>query len=101
MKLHRKPLFVACAGVLLAATTPLPAFAQGGAGLEEIIVTAQRHEESLQETPIAITAFSARDLENQRVTNIMHLLNKVPSLALAPWAGSRVTPNLSFAAWVT
>ncbi|MCB1631221.1 MAG: TonB-dependent receptor [Pseudomonadales bacterium] len=94
MKLHRKPLFVACAGVLLAATTPLPAFAQGGAGLEEIIVTAQRHEESLQETPIAITAFSARDLENQRVTNIMHLLNKVPSLALAPWAGSRVTPNL-------
>ena len=94
MKIQRKPLFVACAGVLLAATMPLPAFAQGGVGLEEIIVTAQRHEESLQETPIAITAFSARDLENQRVTNIMHLLNKVPSLALAPWAGSRVTPNL-------
>ncbi len=94
MKFHRKPLFAACAGVLLAATMPLPVFAQGGAGLEEIIVTAQKREESLQETPIAITAFSARDLDNQRVTNIMHLLNKVPSLALAPWAGSRVTPNL-------
>ena len=90
---HRKPLFVACAGVLLVAATPIPALAQGPV-LDEIIVTAQKREESLQETPIAITAFSANDLETQRVTNIMHLLNKVPSLALAPWAGSRVTPNL-------
>lgn len=64
------------------------------AALEEIIVTAQKREESLQDAPIAITAFSAREIENQRVTNVMHLLNKVPSLNLAPWAGSRVTPNL-------
>ena len=62
--------------------------------LDEIIVTAQKREESLQETPIAITAFSAQDLDNQRITNIMNLLNKVPSVTLAPWAGSRVTPNL-------
>ncbi|MBK7250468.1 MAG: TonB-dependent receptor [Gammaproteobacteria bacterium] len=62
--------------------------------IEEIIVTAQKREESLQETPIAITAFSTRELETQRVTNVMDLLNKVPSLNLAPFAGTRVVPNL-------
>ncbi|MEI2790168.1 MAG: TonB-dependent receptor plug domain-containing protein [Steroidobacteraceae bacterium] len=62
--------------------------------IEEIIVTAQRREESLQATPIAITAFSTRELETQRVSNVMDLLNKVPSLNLAPFAGTRAAPNL-------
>ena len=64
------------------------------ARIEEVVVTAQKHEELLQETPIAITAFSATELEIQRVTNVMDLLNKVPSLNLAPFAGTRVAPNL-------
>lgn len=62
--------------------------------IEEVLVTAQKREESLQEIPIAITAFSQRDLETERVTNVMDLLNKVPSLNLAPFAGTRVVPNL-------
>lgn len=62
--------------------------------LQEVIVTAQKREESLQETPIAITAFSAQQLETQRVTNVMDLLNKAPSVNLAPFAGTRVAPNL-------
>lgn len=62
--------------------------------LEEVVVTAQRREESLQETPIAITALTATQLETQRVNNVMDLVNKVPSLNLAPFAGTRVAPNL-------
>ncbi|MCB1677567.1 MAG: TonB-dependent receptor [Halioglobus sp.] len=62
--------------------------------LEEIVVTAQKREESLHETPIAITAFSANALEVQRISNVMDLVNKVPSVTMAPWAGSRVAPNL-------
>ena len=62
--------------------------------LEEVVVTAQKREESLQETPIAITAFSTRDLEGQRISNVMDLANKVPSLNLVPFAGTRVAPNL-------
>lgn len=88
-------------GIALSCTAAL---AQQGAGpsaddsfvgrIEEITVTAQRREESLQETPIAITAFTSRDLETQRVSNVMDLLNKVPSVNLAPFAGTRAAPNL-------
>lgn len=62
--------------------------------LEEVIVTAQRREELLQETPIAITAFTSSDLEAQRISNVLDLLNKAPSVNLAPFAGTRVAPNL-------
>ncbi len=80
----------------LAVETKAQAAAQDSSSgtIEEIIVTAQRREESLQATPIAITAFSTRELETQRVSNVMDLLNKVPSLNLAPFAGTRVAPNL-------
>jgi iron complex outermembrane receptor protein len=71
-----------------------PPTADASFGLEEVIVTAQKREESLQETPIAITAFTARELEAQRVSNVMDLLNKAPSVNLAPFAGTRAAPNL-------
>jgi len=82
--------FAACAAV----PGVVCAEESGFAGLEEVVVTAQKREESLQDTPIAITAFSAAQLEVQRVANVMDLLNKVPSLNLAPFAGTRVAPNL-------
>lgn len=86
--------------VLLAGISALPVHAEEGANrqrvatLEEVVVTAQKREESLQETPIAITSFGSRELESQHISNVMHLLNKVPSLNLAPFAGTRVAPNL-------
>ncbi len=42
------------------AVTPVPVAAQEGM-LEEVIVTARRREESLQETPVAVTAFGQDD----------------------------------------
>ena len=47
---------------------PIPVLAQSaGASLEEIVVTAQRREQNLQEVPISITAFGG-DLLSQ--TNV-------------------------------
>jgi outer membrane receptor protein involved in Fe transport len=40
-----------------------PSTTEASLRLEEVIVTAQKREESLQETPIAITAFTAHELE--------------------------------------
>lgn len=62
--------------------------------LEEIIVTAQRKEESLQETPIAITAFGVNQLEKFQIANVMDLADKVPSFVSVPFAGTRIAPNL-------
>ncbi len=86
-------------GVLAFASHPAiaqeaPEAGTGAGALEEIVVTAQKREESLQETPIAITAFTSTQLRVQRVNNVMDLVNKVPSLNLAPFAGTRVAPNL-------
>jgi iron complex outermembrane receptor protein len=53
--------------------------AQSG-GLEEIVVTAQRREQDLQTVPIAISAFSAAELEKRQITKTLDLVNFVPNM---------------------
>ena len=48
----------------LTAVTALPGFAQGELALEEVIVTAQKRSESLQDTPISVAAFNQQELED-------------------------------------
>jgi iron complex outermembrane receptor protein len=62
------------------AQTDQPA-ASSGSGLEEIVVTARRKEERVQTVPIAITAFSQKDIEAKRILQISDLAKNVPSLA--------------------
>ncbi|MCX2975433.1 TonB-dependent receptor [Halieaceae bacterium IMCC8485] len=60
-------------------------------GLEEVIVTAQKREQSLQDTPIAVTAFSQSDLYNKNVTDISQIADFTPNLifdATAPLSGA-------------
>lgn len=64
-----------------------PALAQQGpeqqmapGTLEEITVTARKREESLQDTPISITAFSADRLEAQGVSQITRIQDFTPNL---------------------
>jgi iron complex outermembrane receptor protein len=42
---------------------------------DEIIVTARLREENLQEVPLSITALSAEELENARISNVDALAN--------------------------
>jgi iron complex outermembrane receptor protein len=61
-----------------AAGLAMPAHAQGGASaLEEIVVTARKREESLQEIPIAISAFTAEQIENRGITRLEDLTLQV------------------------
>jgi len=53
-----------------------------GANLEEITVTARRREESLQDVPISVTAFSSRQLENVAPVDITWLQQSTPNLTL-------------------
>ena len=60
-------------------------------GLEEIIVTARKVQENLQETPIAITAISGAALEDRQVFATDMLDQVVPNLQFAnnaPLAGN-------------
>jgi iron complex outermembrane receptor protein len=56
------------------------------AGLEEVIVTAQKRSENLQETPIAITALTAQALESRGMTEISELARVAPSVKFATTA---------------
>jgi iron complex outermembrane recepter protein len=67
--LGRAGLFLLVFGMGLAeAQTPAAAQSERQAlGLEEIVVTAQRRSENLQDIPIAISAFSDDSLKKNRI----------------------------------
>lgn len=55
--------------------------------VEEIIVTAQKREESLQDVPISVQAFSEQKLDALGVTNQQDLTKLVPSLNISSLGG--------------
>lgn len=71
------------ASVIAASTLPMttPAVAQDGALLlEEILVTARKREENLQEVPISINAFSAAAIERLNITSTEDTAFYTPAL---------------------
>ncbi len=54
----------------------------GVAGLSEIIVTANRRAENLQNVPISVAAVSGASLANSGVANLQNLSNVVPGFAV-------------------
>ena len=58
---------------------------EGASGvLEEIMVTARRREENLQDVPAAVTAFSNADLELRGASDITEIAQQAPSVTLEP-----------------
>ena len=69
---------------MLMATPALAQSAQGDApSADEIIVTAQRQSQSLQEVPIAVSAFSAETLERQQIKNASDLQLTLPNVTFS------------------
>ena len=57
----------------------------GGSGLTDIVVTAQKRETNLQTTPISISVVGAEDLANRHVVSLESLADgSIPSLRIAP-----------------
>lgn len=87
-----RTILVLWAGSLAVLWHPI-AFAQGAEVLEEIIVTSERREASLQEVPLAVSAFGMGQIENLQITEAQDLQFYVPSLNMF---GNIVSPtNLS------
>ncbi len=73
--------------VSLAAMVAAPAYAQTASadedesvGVGEILVTAQRRTENVQDVPIAITALGSEQLETRGVSNALQVAQFVPNL---------------------
>jgi iron complex outermembrane receptor protein len=60
------------------------------AALEEIVVTATRREESLQDVPLAVVAYTGESLETQGVSNMGDLNAVVPNVVIA---GNNISTN--------
>ena len=56
------------------------ALGQTTAGLEEVVVTAQRRAESAQDVPIGITALTSDELDRQNITRALDVAQFVPNL---------------------
>ncbi|NKB37796.1 MAG: TonB-dependent receptor plug domain-containing protein [Gammaproteobacteria bacterium] len=64
------------------------------AQIEEVVVTAERRAESIQDVPISITAFSEEGIEKMRIQDFGDLGNKIPGFGSVSFSKSRFTPAI-------
>ncbi|MBL1430118.1 MAG: TonB-dependent receptor [Robiginitomaculum sp.] len=80
---------------MLASTAIIGALALPGAALaqldDEIIVTAQKRESTLQDTPIAMSAVGGETLADSSIRNAQDLVALVPSLSIPQFANPSAT----------
>ncbi|MDE2412971.1 MAG: TonB-dependent receptor [Sphingomonadales bacterium] len=74
-------LFAAAPALAVEGDATLPS-GDSASQVQEIIVTAQRREESLQKVPVAVTALSEQQLEAMRVNSVRSLGGLAPSLQI-------------------
>jgi iron complex outermembrane recepter protein len=83
-------LVALAAGVAAAAESAGTAASSGGAELEEIVITAQKRPERLQDVPVAAEVLSSQALANADVADLSDLNKLVPSVQLNGTINGRV-----------
>jgi len=71
-------------GTAFAQQSSTPGQAQGGFQVEEVVVTARRVAENLQDTPVSVAAFTGESLERRQIDSTADLDDATPSLQFAP-----------------
>ena len=73
----RHILLISVSAISMAA----PAFAaEESSSIEEVIVTAQRRAQNIQDVPLAVTAFSQQQLEAAQIDDAADLVRFTPSV---------------------
>ena len=68
--------------VFLAFATAVPAQEEAGAGgVEEMVVTAQKREQSLQDVPVAVSAYDSKFLSDINAKDLRDLVEVTPGFA--------------------
>ncbi len=88
-------LAISATGAAMAQTTSAAGQTQASSGVEEIVVTAQRREQRLQDVPVAVTAIGGDTLTTNRVRNVTDLSGLAPGLVARANAGGTGSPNLT------
>ncbi|WP_372780253.1 TonB-dependent receptor [Litorivivens sp.] len=57
--------------------------------LEEVLVTAEKKEASLQDTPISLSAFNSEDIEKLGISNLADIQFSVPNMAMRQFPNSQ------------
>ena len=72
--MSKNKILALCAGSIFTQLAVMPAYAQ----IEEVVVTARKTSESLQDVPMSITSLSAEQLERRDFTNLEDIANSTP-----------------------
>ena len=70
-------------------TIPYSLFAQDTAGIEEVVVTAEKREQNLQDVPSSITVLSGSEMDRDNFQNLMDLQASIPSVVVGSAGASR------------
>ena len=89
-RIHSPRARVGVAAVAFAVGTALGSGIAAAEGIEEVIVTAQKRTENIQDVPIAITAYTAEALQSKGLNDLTRLSALTPNVNLdggAPFSG--------------
>jgi iron complex outermembrane receptor protein len=102
--MHRYTYFLNWAAILGSAALMLlpeaPSYAQNApgneasSGLQEVVVTARRRAENLQDVPLTVTAITADTIQNQGITNLEDLNSFVPNMKISQDRATSSTINI-------
>jgi iron complex outermembrane recepter protein len=79
--LRLRSLFVTGASLAALAAAASPAWAQDAFTIEELVVTAEKREQSLQDVPVAVTAYTSERRDVLGVATVEDLARVTPSIA--------------------
>ena len=75
--------------------------AQSFGGLEEVVVTAQKKEENLQDTPIAITAITESTIDDLDLANVVDLAGMAPNVHIINTPSNNTAATIAMRGGVT
>ena len=73
---------ISAPGIAWAQDAAAPVQGVGGGEIGDIIVTAQRREQSLQKVPVAVSTINATQIEARHLNNIDQLSGIAPNLVI-------------------
>jgi len=79
--------------ITLGATPTLAAGAAGPVALQEVVVTAQKRAQNLQEVPVSVTAFDQETLKANRVNDVRDLNAIAPNVTVRSGPGGANIPS--------